>query len=224
MDAVPAPKRRKRQWVAFAAAAVLSACGSSYLDTTESDNSAWFSDNMDRGDGPFVAESDPNVTLAYEDGGYVMALNARPSPNLQTARYLHPETTNALRVGATFGLRDQSSEWMVGVGCVAGGNYYLYLTNFGEVFVAVEDLVAETKDLLADTQIDDRSTGRLTLECRGGQGGEPTELVGFVDDEEVVTALHPNGWDSFKGMAVTAATPPDQSVDVLWDDAFAQEL
>jgi hypothetical protein len=58
----------------------------------------------------------------------------------------------------------------------------------------------------------------------GPTGEEPTELVGFVDDEEVVIASDANGWDSFNGMAVTAAVPPDQTVDVLWDDPFAKRV
>jgi hypothetical protein len=85
MQSVPQQERRSWWWwIAPATAATLTACGgSSYLDRTEGDDPVWLSDDMDRGDGPFVGESSQAVTLAYEDSGYVMTLDALPGPKRQ---------------------------------------------------------------------------------------------------------------------------------------------
>ena len=123
--------RRRRLWVVTAVVGAVAGFvllgllvpeSWTYLDS-ESGSEPLIDDNMDRGDGPFVAESDPKVLLSYEDGGYQMSLasvaTGDPMGNWQAARALWSESTKrAIRVAASFDVREASSGWLIGVGCV----------------------------------------------------------------------------------------------------------
>lgn len=219
-DNEPGQRRRRWPWVllgvglAVLALAVLGLILSAVAPTSLVD------DDLDDGDGPFAHESDALVTLDFVDGGYAMILEPVEG-NWQTARSFWEPGERSVRVAASFEVRQTGSqEYFIGIGCrAAGATYDFVIDPHGYAVLLVE---TDTAEPLVEQEITPPSTtGRLELTCQGG-GDEPTELVGSLDDVEVISFSHVNGYESFSAMALTAAA--DDGLDILWDDPFAERM
>jgi|GEM_PF-4195177 len=173
------------------------------------------------GKGPFVAESDPYVTLAYVDGGYVTHLNAGSPPPPQMVRTWFPNgTVHAFKAQIDATVRSSSGQFVFGVGAWNGpsADYLLVTTSQGGAALLKEaDAHTGDKTFLAQVNPTGVATTNVhfTFEVRGG-GNSPTELTGAVNGVPV-HATDPNGFDSFSGVGlwITAQTGP---VDILWDN------
>jgi len=187
-------------------------------------NSPLVDDNLNSGDGPFVAERDSLVTLEHADGGYRMLL-AEGNSGPQMARSYWAPTVRSVRVEVTASVRgDAPEESFVGVACVAAGAIYaLYIGVKGDSAIVRADVGKKTEILASSPPRSARLTSpvRLRLDCRGGGNG-PTELTGYIDGAEVASAKDVESFESFGAIGVLAFA--DQQLDVLFDDPYAKEI
>ena len=230
-------KSRRWLWILIAIAAVtgLAIVVLTFTNTPSSDQTM-VEDDMNRGEGPFVVESDSLVELGYEDGGYAMVLAATAEGQIQRARHIWRGSREAVHVGISYQIRRAPIDgaWTVRLGCSGSSDstdsqvdptYYIAVARDPAdgvyVFlVAGEDVVADRRFPL-DTDV---SQARLELDCVSGDNGDSTEIVGYMDGREIVRASHPAGFGPFRAIAILAALTVEAEMDVLWDDALAAEL
>lgn len=82
-------------------------------------------------------------------------------------------------------------------------------------------LETRTVEVLATETIDRApSSGRLKLACANCVGADPTEIVGYLDGDDVIRASHPRGFGSFTAIAIVAGLDVEADMDVLWDDIY----
>lgn len=219
----PSARRRRWPWVVLGVAVtVLAFVGLVVIGLIAGvvAPSALVDDDLNDGRGPFAHESDELVTLDFVDDGYAMILEPVPG-NFQAARSFWEPSERAVRVAASFEVRDTGSQdYIVGISCKAAGAMYDFVVDpHGYATLVLE---TDTIELLAEEEITPpATTGRLELTCRGG-GDSPTELVGSLDGVEVITYSHVDGYESFNAMALVAWS--EDGLDVLWDDPFAERL
>ena len=182
------------------------------------------SSNFDSGKGPFVAESDSNVTLSYVDGGYSTRLNAGSPPQVARAWFEYG-SVHGLRVTIDATVRSSSEDFAWGIGTWNGGSaQYMLLTSSqgGAALDKEGDARTGNRTLLTTSERPATTEqAHFVLEIQPATQG-PTQISGSVSGQ-AVQASDVNGFHSFSGVGLWVSDT-DQPVDILWDNLKVTRL
>ena len=181
-------------------------------------------DDMNNGEGPFVAESGPLVDFRYESGAYVMDLTPQAAGSTQTSKVFWPMTRPAVDFEISYELLEApdpgDENFDIGIACFgAGGAYWFMVWGDGTTILGAE---SSDRRALEELQLAPLPpAGRVRIVCEDGSGDAPTTVTAHLDGEQVAQAEHQNGFGSFQGVGITAGIGLDEPLVVAWDDAFA---
>ena len=111
----PRDRRRRWPWVLLGVGITVLALVALVVIGLVAAPSTLIDDDLNDGTGPFAHESDELVTLDFVDGGYAMILEPAPA-NFQVARSFWEPSERAVRVAASFEVREAGSQgYVVGI-------------------------------------------------------------------------------------------------------------
>jgi hypothetical protein len=187
-------------------------------------SSTLVSSNFNNRTGPFVAESDPYVSLSYVDGGYSTHLNAGSPPQIARV-WFDRGSVHGLRYTIDATVRSSTGDfaWGIGVWNGATAQYLLMTSNQGGSALGKEaDATTGDRTMLATSEQPAYAPHvHFVLEIKPSTHGA-TLISGRVNGVPI-RGTDINGFHSFSGVGLWISGS-DQPIDILWDNMAVTQL